>query len=148
MNCGLIPLYSVYHTRKNFGKGKIGELGKLWAIRQIFLANIHRYTKNVFSICTDCSLFAPNFSSPIAFTCMVHQNFPHQNFPMYGNSWILGQRGQYHADTYMCIRNLQSTILILWEEFEALIVFEFCTCACPEHSIRENYCLDRMANQK
>ena len=49
---------------------------------KIFLANIHRYTENVFSICTDCSLFT-KFSSPIAFTCMVRQNFPHQIFPVY-----------------------------------------------------------------
>ena len=42
---------------------------------KIFLAIIHRYTENVFGICTHCSLFA-NFSLPIPLTCMVCQNFP------------------------------------------------------------------------
>ena len=31
-------------------------------------------------------VYLPNFSLPIAFTCMVHQSFPHQIFPMYGIS--------------------------------------------------------------
>ena len=30
---------------------------------KIFLPNIHRYTENVFGICTDCNLFAKFFLS-------------------------------------------------------------------------------------
>ena len=30
---------------------------------KIFLTNIHRYTENVFGICTDCSLFSKFFSA-------------------------------------------------------------------------------------
>ena len=41
---------------------------------KIFLTNIHRCSENVFGIYTDCSLFA-NFSSSIAFICMVRQIF-------------------------------------------------------------------------
>ena len=50
---------------------------------KIFLINIHRYTKNVFGICTDCSLLAKFFFANIAFTCMVRQNFP-----VYGITYI------------------------------------------------------------
>ena len=46
-------------------------------------ANIHRHAENVFGICTDCSLFT-KISLPIAFTCMVRQNFLCQIFPVYG----------------------------------------------------------------
>ena len=46
-----------YRTWEIFGRGKIGEFGKLSAFTEIFLANIHRYTENVFIICTNCSLF-------------------------------------------------------------------------------------------
>ena len=41
-----------------------------------------------YGMCTDCSLFA-KFSSPIAFTCMVYQNFPHQILPVYGTVHVL-----------------------------------------------------------
>ena len=37
-------------------------------------ANIHRYTKNVFGVCTDCSLFTKIFLTN-SFTCMIRQNF-------------------------------------------------------------------------
>ena len=50
---------------------------------KVFLAIFHRYTKNVFGICTHCNLFA-NVSLPIPLTCMVRQYFPCQNFSMYG----------------------------------------------------------------
>ena len=63
--------YNVANVRtwENFGRGKIGES---WAICQNFP---RRYMENAYSICTDL----PNFSLPIAFTCMVHQNFPLPN---------------------------------------------------------------------
>ena len=54
-----------YRTRENFGRGKIDEFGESQAtvFAKIFLANIHRYTENVFGISTDftCSLFAKFF---------------------------------------------------------------------------------------
>ena len=33
--------------------------------------------------------YLPNFSSPIAFTCMVRQNIPQPNFPLYGTLFML-----------------------------------------------------------
>ena len=64
-----------------FWGGKLANLVNREVFVKIFLTNIHRYTENVFGICTDCSLFT-NFFSPIAFTCMVHQNFsPAKYFP-------------------------------------------------------------------
>ena len=73
----------------------VGEnLGKLWVISQNFLTNIHRYTENVFGLCTDCSSLA-KFLSPVAFTFMVHQNFspPNISYVRYPNiirlcSWV------------------------------------------------------------
>ena len=45
-----------YGTPENSGRGKNCEL-----FTKIFPTNIHRYTENVFGICTDCSLFAEFF---------------------------------------------------------------------------------------
>ena len=55
-----------YRTRENYGRGIVSYLPKFSP------ANIHRYTENVYGICT-------LFSSPIAFTCMACQNFPLPN---------------------------------------------------------------------
>ena len=55
-----------------FGRGKIGEFGKLWAICQ-------------------------NFSSPMAFTCMVCQNFP-----MYGSCNLCLIKLSQAASTCKC----------------------------------------------
>ena len=68
---------------KNFctihGKILAGEkLANLANIELFTIANRYRYTENVFGVSTDCSLFA-KVSSPIAFTCMVRQNFPSPN---------------------------------------------------------------------
>ena len=65
-----------------FGGGKLMN-GELFA--KTFLTNIHRYTENVFGICTDCSLFAkfflannfylyglPKFSPTKYFLCTVY----------------------------------------------------------------------------
>ena len=52
---------------------------------KIFLANIHRYTKNVFGICTDCNLFAKFFLANSSYLYGL-PNFPHQNFLVYGTS--------------------------------------------------------------
>ena len=42
---------------------------------KIFLAIIHRYTKNVLAYVLTVT-YSPIFSSPIPLTCMVYQNFP------------------------------------------------------------------------
>ena len=42
---------------------------------KIFLAIIHRYTKNVLAYAFTVT-YSPIFSSPIPLTCMVRQNFP------------------------------------------------------------------------
>ena len=68
-----------YHTRENFGKGKLANLANGELFAKIFLTNIYRYTENVFSISTDRCLVA-KLSSPIAFTCMVRQTFPLPKF--------------------------------------------------------------------
>ena len=62
--------------------------GKNWQIWQIIPITdiIKKFTKNVLGICTD---YSPKFSSPIAFTCMVCQNFSCQVFPVYVNH-VLG----------------------------------------------------------
>ena len=61
--------------------------GKNWQIWQI-VSYLPKFSSPIF---TDTPLayaltvtYSPNFSSPIAVTSMVHQNFPCQNFPVYG----------------------------------------------------------------
>ena len=44
-------LFTVYRK-------KLAKLTNCELFAKIFLANIHRYTENVFGMCTDCSLFA------------------------------------------------------------------------------------------
>ena len=63
----------------NFGREKLVNLVNLELFAKNFLANIHRYTKNVFGICTDFSLFTKFFLT-IDFTCMVHQQFSPPTF--------------------------------------------------------------------
>ena len=75
----IVHMQYITYTGK-FWWEKLANLGNRELFAKIFLANIHRYTENVYDICTDCSLF----TKPIAFTCMVHQNLPCQIFPMYG----------------------------------------------------------------
>ena len=60
---------------------KLATLANREPFAKIFLTNIHRYTENVFGIYALTVAYSPNFSSPLAFTCMVHQNFPCQIFP-------------------------------------------------------------------
>ena len=51
---------------------------------KIFLANIHRYTENVFGLCTDCSLFAKFFLTDSFFLPVwPTKNFACHIFPMY-----------------------------------------------------------------
>ena len=74
----LIELY--FNTvQANFLAGeKLAKLAKSELFAKIFLTNIHSYTKNVFGICTDCSLriFEAND--------FYLYDFPHKNFPVYG----------------------------------------------------------------
>ena len=44
-------------TRENIGRGKLANLVNFELFVKMFFTNIHRYTENVFDICTDCSLF-------------------------------------------------------------------------------------------
>ena len=60
------------------GGGDLANLKNPELFAKIFLAIIHRYTENVFGMCTHCNLFAN--SSPIPLTCMVHQNFSLSKF--------------------------------------------------------------------
>ena len=64
----------------------MGKNWQIWGIVSylfICLANIHRYTENVFGILAYALTvaYSPNFSSPVAFTCMVCQNSPAKYFP-------------------------------------------------------------------
>ena len=95
---------------ENIWWGKISQrtnLANLELFTKIFLTNcnIHRYTENVLGICTDYSLFA----LPIAFTCMVRQNFPDQIFPLQ-LQYIQETQQVKHSDVYICTIFLQSFI--------------------------------------
>ena len=71
---------STIATWKNFGGGKLAN--REVAICQSFLANIHRYTENVFGIYWLNVVYSPNFFLSKAVTCMVCQkNFPAKYFP-------------------------------------------------------------------
>ena len=48
---------------------------------EIFLANIHRYTENVFGIYTDCSLFAKFFLTNSFYLYGLPKVFPAKYFP-------------------------------------------------------------------
>ena len=61
-----------YCTWGNFGRGKIGKFGEMWAIRQI--------------------------SSPLAFACMVRQNFPLSN--IFCVRYIVFNSSQYFSITH------------------------------------------------
>ena len=58
-------LVAILYTGK-FWQGKIGKFDESY-LPKIFFANIHRYTENIFGICTDCSLFAAKIFLCIAF---------------------------------------------------------------------------------
>ena len=50
---------------------KLVNLANCELFTKIFLANVHRYTENVFGMCTDSSLFIKIFLANTAFTCIV-----------------------------------------------------------------------------
>ena len=47
--------------RENFGRENLANLANHEPFAKIFLTNIHRYTENLYGICTDCCLFAKFF---------------------------------------------------------------------------------------
>ena len=76
-----------YCMWENFGREKLANLvNRELAFAKNFLANIHRYTEYVFGICTDFSLYAKFFlANSFYVPVWLAKNFPHQNFPVYGN---------------------------------------------------------------
>ena len=68
-----------YSTRESLSGGKLMNLADLKLFTELFLANTHRYTKNVFGIYTLTVTYLAKFSLPIDFTCMFDQNFPSTN---------------------------------------------------------------------
>ena len=75
--------------------------------------------------------YPPNFSSPIPFTCMVHQNFP---LPVYGNSYI--QR--YHHVSLMMhhislmmhhISLMMMMLRNLIVSFDMMFSYDFMVCS-------------------
>ena len=65
-----------YRTQEYFCEGKLMNR-ELFA--KFFLAKIQVYQEWTVA-------YLPKSSFPIAFICMIHQNFPLPNFPMYGIS--------------------------------------------------------------
>ena len=66
-----------YHTWENFVREKMAN-HELFA--KIFLTNIiFTDTRKTYTAYALTVAYLPNFSSPIAFTCMVRQNFPLPN---------------------------------------------------------------------
>ena len=49
----------------------------------IFTDTQKTYMVYALTVAYSPNVSSPNFSLPIAFTCMVHHNFPHQIFPVY-----------------------------------------------------------------
>ena len=75
-------------TVNNFWEILVGEkLVNCEPFAKIFLAYIHRYTENIYGVCTDCSLFTKFF---LANSFYLHayiwftKILPHQIFPVYG----------------------------------------------------------------
>ena len=76
-------IVNMHHTWENFGRGKIGEFGKSRAIRHHFPCQYPDLRKTYMAYALTVA-YLPIFSSPTAFTFMVHQNFPPPNIPIYG----------------------------------------------------------------
>ena len=74
------PIILILYVEK-FRHGKIGEFGKSRAFHKIFLANIHRYIKSVFGICTDFSLLAKVFLASSFYLYGLPKLFPVKVFP-------------------------------------------------------------------
>ena len=96
-------------------------MGKFWWGKILAnLANHQLFNKISPSILTDMAKlylaylltlpYFPNFSLPITFIYAVHQNFPHQIFPVYGN-------GSYQL--YPCIPSVIKFLSVI-------LIFQYC----------------------
>ena len=77
-----------------FGRGKL-------ANRELFTSSIFRHSKNVFGIIWLTVAYSPNYSLPIAFTCMVCQNFPYREV-RYNILWLNELRTIYELILLNC----------------------------------------------
>ena len=96
--------------------------------------------------------YPPKFSSPIAFTCTVCQNFPRQIFPMYSMcvNWTMGNRTVHHdcvGDTYCLMYHL--IIISNWAQLLPIIIVTENILALihhydnPEYKITHGYRISR-----
>ena len=75
-------------VRGKFLEGEnFGEFGKWHTIHQIFLANIYKYSGITDRLPADL----PKFSSSIASSVMIHQNFPFKFFPCLVHNTLIEQ---------------------------------------------------------
>ena len=78
----------IYHTRENFnlvGKKMVNLVNREPCFCQNFPCHYSKiHGKCIAMAYAPTVTYSTNFSLPIAFTCMVCQNFPRQIFPMYG----------------------------------------------------------------
>ena len=83
-SCPIVNIHSwvdsnIPHTGNIWHRKNWQNLANYELFTKIFLTNIQKmYLAYALTVA-----YSPNFSSPIAFTCMVHQNPPRQIFPMY-----------------------------------------------------------------
>ena len=77
--------HNTVHRKILAGK-KLANLANNKPFAKIFLINLHGYTENVRIWLT--VVYSPNFSSPIALTCIIYQNFSPPNFSMYSKTKI------------------------------------------------------------
>ena len=78
--------------RKILAWKKLVNLANREVFTKIFLTNIFTDTPKLYFAYALILAYSSNFSSPTAFTCIVHQHFPHQNSPMCSTSnsfWTL-----------------------------------------------------------
>ena len=118
----------LYRTWKNFGGKKLASLANRELFAKIFLASVHKYTKNVFSICTDYIAYLPNFSLPIA-------NFYLYSLPNFSPTKIFPcilcyiARSQFCISiVYICGTHVQVIPLSLkfWEEHVSPLQARWC----------------------
>ena len=78
MYCKHIVRYNVseYCTWENFGGEKISEIWQIMSYFPKFSLPIFTYTVKMYLAYALTLASSPKFSLPIAFTCMVRQNFP------------------------------------------------------------------------
>ena len=78
--CDIVTMCVTIHKKILVGK-KLANMVNRELFAKLFLL---QYSKKMYLAHTlTVVAYSPSFSSPTAFTCMVHQNFPCQNFPVY-----------------------------------------------------------------